>query len=268
MEYKHLLGATINGPINRRGKVASAQSLRVNANRLGLTNVDYRAQGYVTEVKDQVDFSFNWSSICLFVFTHGFCWKWLYCMLDAKMIDLSCFFRDTVGLAGPLALQAPLKDRCSRGRGGWCPSASSSWWTVPGHMARMAAAELGWRTPMITWSIKGWRALTLTPIIQQWVLLYIESVLRCFSVIRSIWMCVFWIWFHQDAQPCFYDRSSVVARISDYRFIPAGDEQALADAVATIGPITVAIDADHPSFLFYSSGKIFTSLDSIYNLKI
>lgn len=59
MEYKHLLGATINGSINRRGKVASAQSLRVNANRLGLTNVDYRAQGYVTEVKDQVDFSFN-----------------------------------------------------------------------------------------------------------------------------------------------------------------------------------------------------------------
>ncbi|XP_073701050.1 cathepsin K [Garra rufa] len=57
-----------------------------------------------------------------------------------------------------------------------------------------------------------------------------------------------------DTQPCFYDRSLVAARISDYRFIPAGDEQALADAVATIGPITVAIDADHPSFLFYSSG--------------
>lgn len=70
MEYKRLLGATINGPINRRGKVASAQTLRVNANRLGLTNVDYRAQGYVTEVKDQVDFSFNYSLICVFLFTH------------------------------------------------------------------------------------------------------------------------------------------------------------------------------------------------------
>lgn len=56
MEYNRLLGAKINGPINRRGKIASAQSLRINANRLGLTNVDYRAQGYVTEVKDQVGF--------------------------------------------------------------------------------------------------------------------------------------------------------------------------------------------------------------------
>ncbi|XP_039985537.1 procathepsin L [Xiphias gladius] len=57
-----------------------------------------------------------------------------------------------------------------------------------------------------------------------------------------------------DTQPCYYDSRLAVAHIKDYRFIPKGDEQALADAVATIGPITVAIDADHPSFLFYSSG--------------
>ncbi|XP_035268354.1 cathepsin L1 [Anguilla anguilla] len=58
----------------------------------------------------------------------------------------------------------------------------------------------------------------------------------------------------EDTQPCYYNSRKSVARIRDYRFIPAGDEQALADAVATIGPITVALDADHPSFMFYSSG--------------
>ncbi|XP_062869412.1 procathepsin L [Trichomycterus rosablanca] len=57
-----------------------------------------------------------------------------------------------------------------------------------------------------------------------------------------------------DTQPCFYDSKKAVAHISDYRFIPTGNEQALADALAAIGPITVAIDADHASFLFYSSG--------------
>uniref|UniRef100_A0A3B4FSM2 Cathepsin L1-like n=1 Tax=Pundamilia nyererei TaxID=303518 RepID=A0A3B4FSM2_9CICH len=57
-----------------------------------------------------------------------------------------------------------------------------------------------------------------------------------------------------DTQPCFYDSRLAVAHIRDYRFIPRGDEQAMADALATIGPITVAIDADHASFLFYSSG--------------
>ncbi|XP_069555050.1 digestive cysteine proteinase 2 [Brachyistius frenatus] len=57
-----------------------------------------------------------------------------------------------------------------------------------------------------------------------------------------------------DTQPCYYDNRVAVAHIKDYRFIPKGDEQALADAVATIGPITVAIDASQSSFLFYSSG--------------
>lgn len=60
----------------------------------------------------------------------------------------------------------------------------------------------------------------------------------------------------QDTQPCYYDGRQAVAHIKDYRFIPKGDEQALADAVATVGPITVAIDADHSSFLFYSSGGL------------
>lgn len=68
----------------------------------------------------------------------------------------------------------------------------------------------------------------------------------------------------QDTQPCFYDGNKVVARISEYKYIPYGNEQALADALATVGPIAIAVDSDHTSFMFYSSGERF----NIENLTI
>ena len=45
-----------------------------------------------------------------------------------------------------------------------------------------------------------------------------------------------------------------VAKISGFKDIPQGDEQALLTAVGTVGPVSVAIEADQQGFQFYSKG--------------
>ncbi|XP_067367167.1 cathepsin S, ortholog2, tandem duplicate 1 [Channa argus] len=55
-------------------------------------------------------------------------------------------------------------------------------------------------------------------------------------------------------QQCHYSPEHSAANCSQYHFLPEGDEEALKEAIATIGPISVAIDATRPTFTFYRSG--------------
>ncbi|KAI7804885.1 cathepsin L.1 [Triplophysa rosa] len=57
----------------------------------------------------------------------------------------------------------------------------------------------------------------------------------------------------QDGQ-CRFNPNTVGATCTGYVDITSGDESALQEAVATIGPISVAIDAGHNSFQLYESG--------------
>lgn len=54
---------------------------------------------------------------------------------------------------------------------------------------------------------------------------------------------------------CRFDASNVGATDTGYVDVEHGSESALKKAVATIGPISVAIDASRPTFHFYHDGK-------------
>lgn len=65
---------------------------------------------------------------------------------------------------------------------------------------------------------------------------------------------------------CRFTRENVGATLSSYVNIPEDDECALTDAIANVGPISVAIDAGQPSFQFYSSGIYYDPACSCLNL--
>jgi cathepsin L len=53
--------------------------------------------------------------------------------------------------------------------------------------------------------------------------------------------------------PCEFNRTKIAASISSYMDVKGG-ENGLKRVVATVGPVSVAIDASNPSFQFYKSG--------------
>nr|AGL33706.1 cathepsin L3 [Sinonovacula constricta] len=53
---------------------------------------------------------------------------------------------------------------------------------------------------------------------------------------------------------CYFNRSLEVAEVTGYVDVKSGDESALQEALATIGPVSIAIDASHQSFQLYSGG--------------
>jgi cathepsin L len=60
--------------------------------------------------------------------------------------------------------------------------------------------------------------------------------------------------YEAEDDTCRYKKSNAGATDTGFVDVTSGDEDALKEAVATIGPISVAIDASHSSFQLYRSG--------------
>lgn len=71
---------------------------------------------------------------------------------------------------------------------------------------------------------------------------------------------------HQNGT-CQYNVSSRAATCSKYVELPYADEAALKDAVANIGPISVAIDAAQPTFFLYQSGTTLSPLPGAMQIR-
>jgi len=57
-----------------------------------------------------------------------------------------------------------------------------------------------------------------------------------------------------EEEQCHFSRGDIGATDKGFVDITQGDEEALKAAIATVGPVSVAIDAGHPTFQFYHEG--------------
>jgi len=60
--------------------------------------------------------------------------------------------------------------------------------------------------------------------------------------------------YEAEDDKCRYNAVNKGADDRGYVDIPQGDEEKMKEAIATVGPVSVAIDASHESFQFYSTG--------------
>lgn len=70
-------------------------------------------------------------------------------------------------------------------------------------------------------------------------------------IIIFLFYYYYYYYFLSQDDTCRFKKSAVGATCTGFVDIPSGDEDALKKAVATIGPISVAIDASHDSFQTY-----------------
>jgi len=72
--------------------------------------------------------------------------------------------------------------------------------------------------------------------------------------------------YHARDENCTFHKSDIGAEDTGFIDIPSGNEHALKAALATVGPVSVAIDASNPSFQFYHHGVYFEENCSPDNL--